>query len=68
MLFTDEHKEIRRTITNFVVNEINPYVDEWEQEGCSGLIKPDTNKGGKIATREVFNGKTTKIIFNRIQA
>lgn len=33
MLFTDEHKEIRRTITNFVANEINPYVDEWEQEG-----------------------------------
>ncbi len=36
--------------------------------GCSGLMKPDTNMGGKIATREVFNGKTKTIIFNRIQA
>ena len=33
MLFTEEHKEIRRTITNFVANEINPYVDEWEKDG-----------------------------------
>jgi hypothetical protein len=31
-------------------------------------MKPDTNMGGKIATREVFNGKAETIIFNRIQA
>ncbi len=31
-------------------------------------MKPDTNMGGKIATREVFNGKTKTIFFNRIQA
>ncbi|MEH6636183.1 MAG: acyl-CoA dehydrogenase family protein [Halioglobus sp.] len=33
MLFTEEHQEIRRTISNFVANEVNPYVEEWEQEG-----------------------------------
>ena len=33
MLFTEEHQAIRRTITNFVANEINPYVDEWEEAG-----------------------------------
>jgi citronellyl-CoA dehydrogenase len=33
MLLTEEHREIRRTVTNFVNNEINPYVDEWEQAG-----------------------------------
>jgi citronellyl-CoA dehydrogenase len=33
MLFTEEHQEIRRTISNFVANEINPYVDEWENNG-----------------------------------
>lgn len=33
MLFTQEHKEIRRTVKNFVENEINPYCDEWEQAG-----------------------------------
>ena len=33
MLFTEEHQEIRRTITNFVASEINPYVDDWENAG-----------------------------------
>ena len=34
---------------------------------CSGLIKPDTILGGKITTLgEVFNGKTTSYVFNRI--
>ncbi len=31
-------------------------------------MNPDTNMGGKIATREVFNGTIKTIIFNRIQA
>ncbi|MDN5937954.1 MAG: acyl-CoA dehydrogenase family protein, partial [Salinisphaera sp.] len=31
MLFTDEHEELRRTVARFVDNEINPFVDEWEQ-------------------------------------
>lgn len=30
MLFTQEHEELRRTVRNFVEKEINPYVDEWE--------------------------------------
>ena len=33
MLFTQEHKEIRRTVKNFVENEINPHCDEWEKAG-----------------------------------
>mgnify|MGYP000084723228 FL=1 len=33
MIFTQEHKEIRRTVRNFVTNEINPYADEWEAAG-----------------------------------
>ncbi len=33
MLFTQEHNEIRRTVRNFVQNELNPYVDEWEKAG-----------------------------------
>jgi citronellyl-CoA dehydrogenase len=33
MIFTQEHNEIRRTVRNFVENEINPYVDEWEAQG-----------------------------------
>jgi transposase-like protein/ferredoxin len=34
---------------------------------CSGLIKPDTNMGGKIARREVFNVKAAQVIFNKIK-
>jgi len=33
MLFTQEHAELRRTVKNFVENEINPYSDEWEKAG-----------------------------------
>jgi citronellyl-CoA dehydrogenase len=33
MIFTQEHKEIRRTVAQFVENEINPHVDQWEEEG-----------------------------------
>jgi citronellyl-CoA dehydrogenase len=33
MLFTDEHNEIRRTVAHFVEKEVNPYVDQWEEDG-----------------------------------
>tara|TARA_R110001592_G_scaffold135779_2_gene352251 strand:+ start:8518 stop:9675 length:1158 start_codon:yes stop_codon:yes gene_type:complete len=33
MIFTQEHNEIRRTVKNFVENEINPHVEEWEAAG-----------------------------------
>jgi citronellyl-CoA dehydrogenase len=33
MLFTDEHNEIRRTVAHFVEKEVNPHVDQWEEEG-----------------------------------
>lgn len=33
MIFTQEHNEIRRTVKNFVENEINPHCDEWERAG-----------------------------------
>jgi citronellyl-CoA dehydrogenase len=33
MLFTEEHNEIRRTVAQFVAKEINPHVDQWEEEG-----------------------------------
>jgi len=33
MILTQEHLELKRTIANFVENEINPYVDEWEKSG-----------------------------------
>ena len=33
MQFTDQHNEIRRTVSQFVEKEINPFVEEWEEAG-----------------------------------
>lgn len=33
MILTAEHEALRQTVRNFVAKEINPYVDQWEQEG-----------------------------------
>ncbi|WP_250460978.1 acyl-CoA dehydrogenase family protein [Microbulbifer litoralis] len=34
MRLTDEHRELQRTVRNFVQREINPHVPEWEQAGA----------------------------------
>jgi citronellyl-CoA dehydrogenase len=34
MKFTDEHLQLRRTVRDFVEQEINPHVDAWEQAGA----------------------------------
>ena len=33
MQFTEQHNEIRRTVSQFVKKEINPFVEEWEEAG-----------------------------------
>lgn len=33
MLFTQEHDEMRRSLSRFIDQEINPHVDAWEEEG-----------------------------------
>ena len=33
MKWTDEHQSIRETAAKFVDNEINPFVDQWEEDG-----------------------------------
>jgi citronellyl-CoA dehydrogenase len=33
MKFTEEHEMLRQTVRRFVADEINPYVDEWEEAG-----------------------------------
>jgi citronellyl-CoA dehydrogenase len=33
MRFTEEHNALRNTVKQFVDNEINPHVDEWEKAG-----------------------------------
>ncbi|MFC6631914.1 acyl-CoA dehydrogenase family protein [Microbulbifer taiwanensis] len=34
MILTDEHRELQRTVRNFVQQEINPNVPEWEKAGA----------------------------------
>jgi citronellyl-CoA dehydrogenase len=34
MRFTDEHKQLRKTVRDFVEKEINPHADEWEKAGA----------------------------------
>lgn len=33
MRFTDEHQELRRTVSRFIEEEINPHIDDWEEDG-----------------------------------
>ena len=35
--FNDEHEMLRRTISRFVDQDVNPYVDQWEAEGQAPL-------------------------------
>ena len=32
-IFTEDHVELRRNIRKFIDKEINPYVEEWEEQG-----------------------------------
>ncbi|MBL4869504.1 MAG: acyl-CoA dehydrogenase family protein, partial [Robiginitomaculum sp.] len=31
--YTDEHRQIQRTTEKIIKDDINPYVDQWEEEG-----------------------------------
>src|SRR6185295_11845495 len=33
MIYTEQHRELMRSVTKFVEAEINPYAEEWEKEG-----------------------------------
>ena len=39
LYFTKEHEQVRRAVRDFVKKEINPYVDEWEEQGATPLHK-----------------------------
>ncbi len=33
MKFTEEHEQFRKAVRQVVDNDINPYVDDWEESG-----------------------------------
>ena len=33
MIYQEEHRELQRSVSKLIQNEINPYVDEWERAG-----------------------------------
>ncbi len=60
MQFTEEHKQLRKTVRDFIDKEINPYVEEWERNppfpakelfpklgklGLLGVTKPEAYGG-----------------------
>lgn len=72
MIFTQEHKEIRRTVKNFVENEINPHVDEWEKAGTFPM-KEIFKKLGElgllgISKPEEFGGMGLDYSYNIVAA
>ena len=40
MKFTAEHEALRRTARQFVENELNPFIPEWEAAGRFPIIRP----------------------------
>ncbi len=48
MQMTDQHNEIRRTVSRFVAEELNPHIDEWEAAQtlpCHDIMKKAGNLG-----------------------
>jgi citronellyl-CoA dehydrogenase len=37
LYFTKDHDMVRRAISDFIKKEINPYVDQWEEDGSAPL-------------------------------
>ena len=37
MQFTEEHNALRKTVHDFVNQEMDPFIDEWEHEGIAPL-------------------------------
>lgn len=72
MIFTQEHNEIRRTVKNFVENEINPHCDEWERAGTFPMKELFKKLGGLgllgISKPEEYGGMGLDYSYNIVAA
>ena len=41
-IFTDEHEQLRESITNFATKELAPHAEEWEAVSYTHLMLPTT--------------------------
>lgn len=46
MILTDEHRELQRTVRNFVQQELNPHIPEWEKAGAFPIREIFRKLGG----------------------
>ncbi|MFT5684079.1 MAG: citronellyl-CoA dehydrogenase [Myxococcota bacterium] len=71
-MWTEEHRMLRDTVRRFVDNEINPFVDEWEEAGifpAHELFKKAGNLGLLGLNREEkYGGSALDYSFNVAQA
>jgi len=72
MQFTDEHDMIRATVARFVDNELNPHIEQWEEEGifpAHEVIKKLGDLGLLGLTRpEEFGGAGLDYSFSIVMA
>ncbi len=72
MKFTQEHEEIRHTVRSFVEKEINPFVEEWEEQPpfpAHALFKKMGNLGLLgISKPEKYGGMGLDYSYNLVAA
>lgn len=72
MIFTSEHEHMRAQIKRFVENEINPYVEDWENQGefpAHNLFKKMGNLGYLGITKpEAYGGLALDLSYSIVLA
>ena len=52
MAFTPEHDELRRSLQKFIAAEINPHVDQWEEDEIFPGLKASMSRSDLVAMGE----------------
>ena len=60
MAFTPEHEELRRSLQKFIAAEINPHVDQWEEDEIFPAHEVFKKLGNAGLVSSQRNGKETR--------
>ena len=55
MLYTEEHLALMDTVRDFAINEIHPFIDEWEEVG----MFPAHSLFKKLGSTKFFSPQTS---------